>query len=147
MLSHTEFNDLLITELHQYRVFSFYDEEALTHCIPQKLTLTYERMEPIGYYKKLMSFDLAARSVVSPLLRQTIAVCELVFTSSESEFDFGRALSDDSTAPDRRVYAVNISVRISQRGHYCLAGLRKRLWSSDPPQIEGIPEYVQLLTY
>ena len=156
MLSHTDFNKHLLVELRNLRVFTLYSHEELESCIPERLILRLVPTDTISYYKRLMKFELVPRAPASSLVRHTLAECELIFTSNvarpelpftpdESEFDFGRAIQADLSDPDRRIFAVNVALRISCPTDYCLGKLRKRLWNSEPPYVEGVPDYVRLL--
>ena len=144
MLSHKNFNDHLVEELRHYRPFSLYWNDALSNCVPTRMVLEYEPTETLGYYKDLMCFDMSPRDQVNPLIRHTVAHCDLLFTSTCPQFDFERALQVDEIC-DGEIHAVNVCVRISDLNHYSLGTFRKRLWGQAPPYVEGAPTYIQLL--
>jgi hypothetical protein len=135
MLLHDGFNHSLILELRQFTFFSRYWEPALESCIPESLPLDFEPTDTIGYYRKLLEYTLSPADD---------SVAELRGASTEQVFDFGRAVQADSSRNDGKIYAVNVSARVSNHEHYCLFALRKRLWSADPAVVEGILDYVRL---
>jgi hypothetical protein len=156
MISHTDFNKELLLELRKFRVFTLYCDKELESCIPEKLILRLAPSETISFYKSVMKFKLVPKDPASSLVCHTVANCDLTFTSNvarpelaytpnESEFDFEQAMTCGPRAPGQRIYAVNVVVRLSSPADYSLGALRKRLWNSEPPHVEGIPEYINVL--
>lgn len=143
MMSARDFNVRLVRELGRYRPFTLYWSDALLDCVPEGMRMSYEPRESISFFQKVVSIPLQPRASVDPALDRTLAHCDVIFTSLQEPFDFDCSLYPDESCEYSEVNVVIVTLRISDEAHHSLAQFRKKLWSSDPPHVEGVADYVK----
>lgn len=140
-----DFRNRLIAELCRYRVFDNFKNEAIADGLREPAELAPQMSDSLPLYHASQKFVLEPRGDAAPLLRGTIAHCEVSFISTTGRFDFHRAVEVDAPAEKGPVSAAYVQVRICRRPGIELAKWRKTLWSKESGRVEGEPDYVKLL--